>query len=300
VSEMTPEGVTSAKQFLEETLFAILGVRGLGEYAWTTRQMDPEMMGLEPGQAASAIVQRIRFGTDPSEAGQKARQAYLDQFPGMDTFLTNGTFAGTDPEKQYMVTRKAMQESVSRYGASDRFASKEYIAQALLNNVSADEWSSRLSDAAVAAATVDQNTRNSLAKFYGVNDQDLYSFYLDTQSTEEMLKQRYVSAVVGGTAERYGLSTVDKATAEEMAKQGVSGQEAEGMFSTVMQQAGLGVGLNQANTVDERTRLMAGRGDANAIARLRRAQSARLAEFQGGGGAAESQQGVTGLRSSNV
>jgi hypothetical protein len=218
----------------------------------------------------------------------------------MDTFLTNGTFAGTDPEKQYMVTRKAMQESVSRYGASDRFASKEYIAQALLNNVSADEWSSRLSDAAVAAATVDQNTRNSLAKFYGVNDQDLYSFYLDTQSTEEMLKQRYVSAVVGGTAERYGLSTVDKATAEEMAKQGVSGQEAEGMFSTVMQQAGLGVGLNQANTVDERTRLMAGRGDANAIARLRRAQSARLAEFQGGGGAAESQQGVTGLRSSNV
>lgn len=300
MSEMTPEGVTSAKQFLEETLFAILGVRGLGEYAWNARQSDPELMGLKPDDSAAAIIQRIRFGTDTSEGGQRAREAYLSQFPGMDTLLTNGTFTGSDPERQYMAVRKSMQDSVSRYGANERFASKDYIAQALLNNVSADEWSSRLSDAAAAAATVDQNTRDTLAKFYGVDDNDLYSFYLDTQSTEAQLKQRYVSAVIGGTAERYGLTAVDRATAEDMASQGIGADESGRMFSSVAQQAGLGVGLDRANIVDERTRLDAARGQAGAIARLRAAQQSRLAEFQSGGGAAESQQGVTGLRRSNV
>lgn len=278
-----PPAAFSAQQILENLLSSALGVSGLGNWAADLYNR---------GAKTTEIIQALRYGTDTSEAGKAARAAYLQAFPKMDSFIKDGIFAGENPELQYIQYRNTVREAAERYGVNPSLMSNDRVADYIAGRNSAAELVSRMSTAATAMATTPVETLAYLDSQYGVKGGDLMSFYLDTDTTEAELQKRYVAARIGGEAARQRFG-IDKDYAEGLAERGVTADEAERGFVTAGLRRGFTAG--KGDTVAERDLFEGSFGNADAAAAIERVATSRTNRFAGGGGYADSKQGVVGL-----
>lgn len=283
-----PTNPFSAVQLMEQLLFSVLGIRGLGQWA----------AGLaNQGASPTEIVQALRYGTDTSDAGQTAYSAYLAAFPQMDKFLREGIFAGESPELQYIEYRNTIREAAERYEIDSSLVTNDRIAQYIGGRNSAAEIVDRMNMAATAVATTPPETISILRDYYGVNSGDLVSFYLDPDETEAMLTKRYTAARIGTEAarQRFGVSRTE---AEDLAMRGITAAEAEQGFAQASQQTAFMEGFGETATREDI--LGAAFGSEAAAEKVTRIAQSRMGRFQEGGGFAAGAQGVSGLGASTT
>lgn len=278
----------SAAELLENTIFAATGISGLGPWAATLYNQ---------GASPIEIVQALRYGTDKSEAGQRAYQQYLAAFPMMDQFLRDGIFAGESPELQYIEYRNTVKDAAQRYGINENLVSNDKIAQYISNRNSAVEIVDRMGMAATAVATTPAETIGILRDYYGVNSGDLISFYLNPEETEAMLTKRYTAARLGTEAARQKFG-IERTEAERLAERGVSIAEAEQGFAQAATQASLMQGFGETATRGDI--LGAAFGEQEAASKVARIAGSRMGRFQEGGGFASGERGVGGLGTSTT
>jgi hypothetical protein len=262
-----PPPAFSAKQIMD-SFFASIGITGISDWAADLYNR---------GASVDEIVRSLRYGTDTSDAGKAARDAYLKAFPGMDEFLKNGVFPGEAPEVQYMQYRNTVREAASRYGVDASLVSNDAVANFIRGNTSAAELADRMSMAATAIATTPPETYAYLSDYYGLRNNDLLSLYLDTDNTEAELQKRYTSARIGLEAGRQRFQ-IDRGYAEDLATRGISIDEATRGFGQASQQAGFTAG--RGDTVGESTLFESAFGnglDAAAVARVAAARQSRFA-----------------------
>lgn len=284
----TPAGPFSASELLESVIFAATGIRGLGPWAGNLWNQ---------GATATEILQALRYGTDTSDAGKSAYAAYLAAFPMMDTFLREGIFAGESPELDYINYRNTVKDAAQRFGINDNLVTNEKIAGYISNRNSASEIVDRMNLAATAVATTPAETMTILREYYGVNNGDLVSFYLDPDETEAMLTKRYTAARLGTEAarQRFGVSRTE---AEALAERGVTVNQAEQGFAQAAAQTAFMQGFGETATREDILgAAFGGQAEAEKVTRI---AGSRIGRFQEGGGFAAGQQGVSGLGTSTT
>jgi hypothetical protein len=116
---VVPPAAFSALEIMENFFREAMGLTGMGQWA-----ADLYNRGAQP----SEIVRALRYGTDTSAGGKAAHEAYLKAFPGIDTFIKDGTFAGASPELQYIGYRNTVKEAGARYNVDPSLLSAEKIA----------------------------------------------------------------------------------------------------------------------------------------------------------------------------
>jgi len=283
-----PEEAFSALQMIENVMRSALGVEGLGTWA----------VGLwNRGATAKEIVQALRYGTDTSAEGAAARARYLSAFPSMDTFIKDGIFAGEDPELQYIQYRNTLNESAQRFGIGSQLITADKIVSYLTNRVSAAELTNRMMEAAAAVSTTPMETMSILQEYYGVQNGDLISFYLDPETTEAELKKRYTSARIGTEAARQNFG-INVGMAENLVSRGVTLADANTGFGQASAQRGFMTGRGE--TISRNNLVEAQFGQEDAANQVKRIAGSRRAQFEQGGGFTTTQQGVGGLSSASV
>lgn len=273
----------SAIDRLDAAIFAATGVKGMGAWAYNLKVN---------GASEDEIVRSLRYGLDQTPEGQAAYQSYLQSFPGMDKFLTDGVFTGVAPEQQYSEYRKSIREAATRFGIDSALTTNDKIASYIAGGNSAAEIVQRMNMAAAAAATTPPETMAVLRDYYGVQNGDLVSFYLDPDTTEALLQQRYTAARIGTEAVRQNVG-VNQQYAENLAQRGFSESEAAKGFSQVAAQQSFQGGAGETATQEEI--MAAAFGDQAAQQKIERVSGSRIGRFQEGGGFAQGQTGVGGL-----
>lgn len=279
-----PSGAFSASAILDNLIFTATGISGLGGWA----------LGLSNlGASAKEIVQSLRYGTDASEAGQRAYASYLSAYPKMNEFISQGIFAGESPELQYQSYRNTVKEAAARYNINSTLVANDKIADYISGRSSAAEIVNRMSIAASAVATTPPDTLSVLRDYYGVQNGDLISFYLDPSATEAQLQQRYTAAQIGSEAIRQDYGNIGVGTAEGLAAQGVTMPVAAAGFATANRQKGFMSGAGEIATGDEVVQGVFGQADAKN--KIERIAGSRAGAFTGGGQYLSDKSGAIGL-----
>ena len=283
-----PAAAFSALQLMENTLRNALGVDGLGSWA----------SGLyNRGASPTEIIQSLRYGTDTSPEGQAARARYLEAFPRIDEFIRDGIFAGENPELQYISYRNTVSEAAQRFGINSDLVTKNKIADYVGNRVSASEIADRMGQAATAVATTLPETISILRDYYGVQNGDLISFYLDPDTTEAMLTRRYTAARIGTEAQRQQFG-IDVQMAEDLAMRGITADQANVGFGQARAQSEFMFGRGE--TASQRALIGAQFGEEQSRQQMERIARSRTGAFQGGGSFVTTQEGVGGLTSAST
>lgn len=283
-----PPAAFSAVEIMETAIREAMGISGMGTWA-----ADLYNRGASP----SEIVRALRYGTDASAGGQAVYQSYLQAFPKMDKFLKEGYFTGSNPEMQYKEYRNTVREAASRYGVDESLMSNDKVANYIDNRVSSAEIVDRMNIAAAAVSTATTEVLNTMQEYYGIKQGDLISFYLDPETTETTLKNRYTAAQVGSEALRQDFG-INKTEAEQLAMQGMSAAEANKAFSTASAQKSFMSGAGE--TANRQDILNNVSGQAEAAKKLQRIASTRTGKFEGGGNFLQEKGGTTGLGTANT
>lgn len=284
---VAPPPAFSALQIMENFFKEAMGITGMGSWA-----ADLYNRGATP----SEIVRALRYGTDTSSAGTAARDAYLKAFPMMDTFIKDGTFAGSSPELQYIAYRNTVKEAGARYSVDGSLLTNDKMAEYISGKNSASEIVDRMNTAATAIATTPIETYMVMKDYYGMERQDMMAFYLNTDETEKMIQRKYTAARIGTEAvrDRFG---IDRAYAENLADRGISIDEADSGFGRAAGMVGLSVGAGDvAQTMDLAEAQF---GNAGAAATVERAAASRKGRFEGGGSYV-TEKGFSGLGSATT
>lgn len=279
-----PSGAFSASAILDNLIFTATGISGLGGWA----------LGLSNlGASAKEIIQSLRYGTDASEAGQRAYASYLSAYPKMNEFISQGIFAGENPELQYQSYRNTVKEAAARYNINSTLVANDKIADYISGRSSAAEIVNRMNIAASAVATTPPDTLSVLRDYYGVQNGDLISFYLDPSATEAQLQQRYTAAQIGSEAIRQDYGNIGVGTAEGLAAQGVTMPVAAAGFATANRQKSFMSGAGEIATGDEVVQGVFGQADAKN--KIERIAGSRAGAFTGGGQYLSDKSGAIGL-----
>ena len=283
-----PPPAFSALEQIESAIMGAIGVSGMGTWAVNLYNR---------GASAKEIIASLRYGTDTSEAGKAAYNKYLEVFPKITDFIKEGIFAGESPELQYRAYTNSVQSSAQRYGVDESLTTKDKVANYIEDRISAAEISDRMNVAASAIATTDSETIAVLRDYYGVQSNDLMSFYLNTDETEAMLKKRYTASRIGSEAVMQNFAT-DVATAESLAERGVTVDQARVGFGQASNQRSFMGGPGETISREDLTEAQfGGAAEARRVARI---SGSRTGEFQGGGNYLQNKDGLSGLRNAST
>jgi hypothetical protein len=259
----------SAKAILQGTLDQY-GLGALADFAWSE-------------YLAGASMEQIMLDI-------RDRPEYKQRFPAMEQLASSGEAI---TEAAYIDYEKTVRGLLQQYGITPGlYDTPEGIADLLTNRVSASEVNSRLQLAAANAYSAPAEVRDAFFSEYGGQPGDLVSYYLDPDRAAPLIQQQWQAARVMGAATQERLS-LQRAEAERLAANGVTFEQARAGFGQVRSLAPLTTGPGER--IDQSELIDATFGGADAAKKLARVQNSRRAAFAGGGSAAETQQGVSGL-----
>lgn len=257
-------------------------------------QMNAFMSGLGLGSLGDWAWQKYLAGdsVDQIMLDLQGTPEYKARFPAMAQLQAQGRGIS---EAAYISYESSIRELHQQYGLPPGlYDTNEQIAQGLLNHVSYDEAKFRAQAAAAAAYTAPESVKQKFAARLGVaNTQSaLMAAYLDDTRAIPLLEQQYAAAQVQGAAADQGIDVANQ-RADELAARGTTYAQALQGFGQVRQTEALGSGFGETASQDARTG--AAFGEAQGTRTTTRVVKGRLAQFAGGGGAVEAQQGVSGL-----
>ena len=175
------------------------------------------------------------------------------------------------------------------------------IAGFIANDVSPDEFYSRLQEGYSAVADADPEVVAELRRLYNVGESDLAQFFLDPERSRTRLLAQARSARIAGEAAQTGMQLSVEQT-EMLERQGITSEQAQQGFGVINQlselfqpTAGEQLAGEQAFTQEEQIGAVFGTSAA-AQQRIRQRTRRRQAGFEAGGGFAAQGSEMTGLQ----
>jgi hypothetical protein len=236
----------------------------------------------EPGKVVDRLFPEIRMlregGKEPISIDQiqQLRFQYRQAFREIDA--PEGFYDSVEDFTQLIVGQKSPEELRAELG----------------------EW--RLVADEVAADPSNATTLAELNRLYGITPDSgaFLSYVINPERGIAAVKQQISSARLSATASRTGFGELERGEAEILAARGVNDQQARAGFSELARSRELLDALPGEQDSVGRDEQMAAvfEGDASALQKIERRRGQRVGEFQGGGRAAASRSGTTGLISS--
>jgi len=292
-------------------------------------QMDSFVKGLvtnTSGQLVNqdALLDQVRSYVNPATG----KSPYQEAFPGLVERNTKGTLDEHMTEAQYQQYVSTVQGVAGQYLPAGTLT-KTMISDLVQNNVSASEFQERVTKGYLAAVNADANTKTMLSQ-YGINTQDLAAYFLDPGSISQgfgkatatgqarslnTVEQNVAAATIAGYAQGVGLNGLSQSGARELADRvnlgagSAYGSQSMSSINNALLSASkdsqlMGVTPGaQGTPLDVNTMIgsqvagFQGTSQVQAQAAVMRAEQARVAPFEKGGGYAETAKGVTGLGS---
>ena len=226
----------------------------------------------------------------------RQQDTYKTRFAGMELRKK----AGLPPisEKEYLDWENEARTMMRRYEMpADFYDRPDDFAKFIAGDISPVELKDRIENGYAAVMNAPQTTRDELARLYGVKPGDLAAFFIDPdRGTEAILKAR-ANAEISGAAVRQGFGGLSLEEAERLrTAPGMSGEQAEAGFAALDKSRELTMSLEANETVMGRDRqldVISGQGAAQE--ELKQRARRRAARFEGGGGFAGGQGGLSGL-----
>jgi hypothetical protein len=203
---------------------------------------------------ASQIESYMREGIGTGEATIRLKQSqpYKDRFKGNELRLAAGRNVIT--ESEYLDLEDSYSQTLKAYGLQDyfgvgvtpgqRLTRQQKMAEVIGADISAVEFKDRVSTAVDRVKMADPATKNAFQQFYGIGETDLAKYFLDPTRTLVTLKEKALSAEIGGAAIGQGLAATST-SAEELARFGISREQAQAGYSTIAQELPTAAKLGQ-------------------------------------------------------
>ena len=261
--------------------------------------------------------------TGDAKMDAKFKANYEAAFPGLnDHNASLGIGSEKMTEAQYQQYVQTVQGIAQQYGLPQGFVSKQEIAQLIKGNVSASEFSDRVVHLYTAANNADPATKQMLQQYYGLSTGDLAAHFADPKKAYPLLERQLTASALGGYANNVGLQGISQSQAEELANRinqgGVSstGASMNAQSMASMQQSLLTAAKDTALTratpgaseptitntqlIGSQVGGFAGTNQVAEQTQVARAEQAKAAPFEKGGGYAETAKGVVGIGSART
>jgi hypothetical protein len=222
---------------------------------------------------------------------------YKTRFKGMELRQKNGY--GPITERDYLLIEKEFEQTLRGNSMPKGFYdTQEDFANFIGNDVRQDELNTRIQQGYRAVMETEPGTKEELKRLYGIGDSDIAAFLIDPtrfQQSEAVTKAE--AARRANAAREQGLQ-LTAAQSEELVNRGIGQSTAQQVFQELGATQELFNPMTAGETAITQEEQIAGAFGTNAAAaqRIATRKASRKAAFEQGGGLAETQQGITGLR----
>jgi hypothetical protein len=238
------------------------------------------------------------MGLDQIMQSIRSTPEYAAKYPGMALRQQNGYPAMS--EAQYLAYEQTVLGAAQQAGLPSGFLTTQEIGQLVGQNVDATQFSERVQKGYEAAMLATPEVRQTLDQWFGTGQTNgmLAAYYLDPSKALPILEQQLTQAQINAQAERTGYGAITQDQALALAQSGVTEAAAQKGFGDLAHQQQLFTPLPGQNSPVVTQSQQFGAEFANNAAdqlAISNAQQARQGEFKGGGGFAQSQQGISGI-----
>ena len=201
----------------------------------------------------------------------------------------------------YIGIEKSYKNSLKVNGIPDDFYdSPEEMAELIAGNVDVQEFNDRLVVARDLAQNAPPEVMAQLTSYYGITAGQLTAYYLDPAKMLPILKEQERAARIGAFAVESGGMSIDRTTAEDLAKRNTSDAAARTGFGNIAKLGELNQAMGNEESISSQDIVGAEFGfNPDGTKKLANRKARRLAEFEGGGNFAKSQ-GIGGAIKSGV
>lgn len=270
----------------------------LSQYGLTGLESFIETMIFESGITDfQTILARLRVEPTSTEAGR----IYQERFKANKIRIANGLSALGEGE--YIGLEDSLKQVMRVKGMPEGFYdSNDDLANFIGNDVSASELSNRIEVGYQAVKDADPIVVDEMRRLYGVSNNQLAAYFLDPTKGEDVIKRQAQAAIIAGEAQTAAGMQLTATTAEELARAGVTEQQAQSGFGAIRQAQELFGATTQEQQAGEQVFTQAEQigavfgTSAAAQQRLRQRARRRQAAFEAGGGFAGQGAQLTGLQ----
>lgn len=260
----------SARGIIEGTL-ARYGLGSLAEWAWNKYLQ---------GDSVEEIMLEMR-----------TTKTYKSRFPAMEQLASEGRAIS---EEEYMQYEQTIRQLTSAHGLpTNIYGSSSYIAELLINDISAAEAQQRMQLAESASLTAPAEFREEAARLYGISPAQWASVWLETDRTLPELERMYTASAIAGEATIRDLGQLSRQMAERVAGAGVTPEQAREGLATASRELGSRLPGEAETGLGADTLVAGALGLGAERTALERRRRQRIASFAGGGGFATTQGGTT-------
>lgn len=234
-----------------------------------------------------------------SEAEITGRMRDTDQFKTRFPGIAERTKKGLAPISpgEYVAYERNARQLMRAAGIPEGFYDQqEDFTRFITNDLSLSELGDRVTLAANAAFKMPKEDRDALTRF-GMGDGDITAYWLDPEKAQPLLERKFAAAQLAGSASRTKFGELSESTADRLAMQGVTADQAQQGFGNLVDARELFNPLEGGEEMigqDEQIGA-AFEGNANARRRIEQQRRRRQSRFESGGSFAAGQAGIVGL-----
>jgi hypothetical protein len=227
----------------------------------------------------------------------REQEAYKQRFAGNEQRRKAGLNALSEGE--YIALETAYAQLMRQSGLPAGFYdNSDDFTNLIGGNVSVGELSERVNQGYEAVRNADPEVVDEMRRLYNIGEGELAAYFLDPDRATPTLIQQARAAQVAGQGVRQAGYQITAAQAEELARAGISGEQARAGFQAIAgAQELFGALPGQTGEAITQEEQIAGVFGTSAAAqqRIRRRTRERQAVFEAGGGFAAQGSQVTGL-----
>jgi hypothetical protein len=249
------------------------------------------------GSLGAQVQRWLIEGLSEAEITQRMRETneFKQRFPAIEERKKKG-LSPISPGEYVSYERNVRQMMRAAGLPTGFYDGNDDFTRFISNDLSLSELGDRVTLAANAAFNTPPETRAALER-WGMRAGDLTAFWLDPDKAQPLLERKYAAAQLAGASSRTNYGTLNEETATGLAQIGVTEQQAQQGFGALVESRELFTSLDRGeDRIGQREQLGAMfEGNANAQRRIEQRRRRRQGAFEGGGGFASTQQGLTGL-----
>jgi hypothetical protein len=192
-------------------------------------------------ELSTTIETLMREGYGPEEAtlalktNPKYNAPYIKRFRGNE--LRRSAGLNVLSEAEYLSLEDDYTKTLKSYGLEnyfgvDRSLKQTAMADVIGADISALEFTDRVSTAVDRVKMADEGTKKAFQDFYGIGEADLVKYFLDPKKALVNLKEKATAAEIGGAAIGQGLAAT-MTSAEDLARFGINRQQAQAGYATI-------------------------------------------------------------------
>ena len=246
---------------------------------------------------AEQVLARLRVEPETTEAGR----IYQQRFSANKARVARGLSSLS--EAQYLAMEQSLKTQLRVMGMPEGFYdSNDDVDQFIAADVSVAELGSRIEDGYRAVRDADPDVVNQMQRLYGVGERELAAYFLDPERGLDIVQRQAQAARIASEARQEAGFDVGVTTAEELAREGITEQQARSGFAGISEleqvfQATTGEALAGEQSFTQAEQIGAVFGTSpQAAQRLRQRARRRQAGFEAGGGFAAQGSEMTGLQ----